>query len=362
MSEQVDTAQQSPSRKNNVFRNVMRSFLYHVRHNWVSKLVCLLLAVLLWGFVISQNTSLTRTKVFTGVQLSASKSAVTTLRQNGFIITSGLENLPSIRFTAEVPQKYYDTVSENTYSLRLDLTRITQSGWQQVPVVYTNSTVYGNVTSISLSTVDVFVEEYVTRTRIPVSVQYTGTLPDGMYADIPKADPGIVSVAGPRSKVMDITRCVAMMDLNSISAAPVTLLSAVDFQLYDAAGNVISMDNITVTVSGQTTAIDSIVVEQNVWPQFTLSVSQNGIVRGKPADGFDVKSIKLSDTELTVALETASCDQDAVYLTSAVDLTGATATFTRGVTVAKPTGCKHISKEIVYITVEIGPVMPEGGV
>ena len=43
-----------------------------------------------------------------------------TLRRNGFIIVSGLDDLPSVRIYADVPQKNYNSSIASNYNLRID--------------------------------------------------------------------------------------------------------------------------------------------------------------------------------------------------------------------------------------------------
>lgn len=352
-----------PRKKNSSALNVLRNIGAILRHNWWQKLLCFVVAVLLWGIIISQNSSLTRSKTFTDVPLLVQRTQLTTLRQNGFIITSGLEELPTVTFTAEVPQKNYNSVTESNYSVRLDLSQIRQAGVQKVPVISTGSTSYGNVSRLSVDSVEVTVEEYITRSRIPVVVEYASDPLGDWYVDQPKADPSVVSVAGPASIVNQVTRCVARMDLNTITEVPHVELTAAQLQLYSDKTPV-DMTNISVGVSGQTTVIDSIIVEQGIYPQFTLPVSREGLLRGKPAEGYRVASVSLSDPELIVALDSDECTQKELFFSGSIDLSGADNTFVRTLTVTRPSGCKHMNRESVRVTVQIEPVegdLPEAG-
>ena len=92
-----------------------------ITHNWPWKLLSLFLAICLWSGLITQDESLTREKVFNDVTINIVNAD--TLRRNGFIIVSGLENLPTVRFRADVPQKVYNIASASNYNYRADCIR-----------------------------------------------------------------------------------------------------------------------------------------------------------------------------------------------------------------------------------------------
>ena len=132
-------------------------------HNWQWKLLSLFLAVCLWSGLITQDESLTREKIFNDVSINVTNAD--TLRRNGFIIVSGLDDLPAVRIRVDVPQKNYNTVTASNYNLRIDLSRIRETGEQTLQVLSSSSSNYGTVTDISVESVAVQVDEYITRSR-----------------------------------------------------------------------------------------------------------------------------------------------------------------------------------------------------
>ena len=102
--------------------------------------------------------------------------------------------------------------------MRIDLSRIRETGVQQVKVQSTSSSTWGSVTEIYPETVEIEVEEYITRYRIPVSIVTTGEAPAGYYAATPSLDPPLVAVSGPRSLVEKIARAEATLELNTLPA------------------------------------------------------------------------------------------------------------------------------------------------
>ncbi|MBR6569939.1 MAG: hypothetical protein IKK75_05745, partial [Clostridia bacterium] len=137
--------------------------------NWPWKLLSLFLAICLWAGLITQDPTLTRERIFTDVPLTI--TGTETLRRNGLIVLSGLEDENLIaRLRVEVPQREYNTVTYTNYNPRVDLSRISQPGEQQVKLVATSTVSYGTVEDISPDTITIVVDEYITNYRVPVSV------------------------------------------------------------------------------------------------------------------------------------------------------------------------------------------------
>ena len=83
---------------------IMRHVLFH--NGWV-KLIAILISLVLWAGLISQDESLTREKTWQNVNVSV--TGEDTLKRNGYIIVNDLEELLSnISVTAAVPQKQYE--------------------------------------------------------------------------------------------------------------------------------------------------------------------------------------------------------------------------------------------------------------
>ena len=72
---------------------IIKRLLHAVTHNWGWKLGSLALAISLWGILITQDTSLPRTKVISDVRVAITNSAA--LRSNGLVVVNGLDDTPS---------------------------------------------------------------------------------------------------------------------------------------------------------------------------------------------------------------------------------------------------------------------------
>ena len=325
-------------------------------HNWPWKLLSLFLAVCLWSGLITQDETLTREKVFNNVTINVQNADI--LRRSGFIIVDGISDLPTARIRAAVPQNNYNTVTAANYNLRVDLSRIREAGEQTLTVLASNSSLYGTVTEISVPTVTVQVEEFVSRSRIPVRLNMTGEIPKGFYAGEARVDPSFVTVSGPKSVVENVVRCVADYSASVLSPQSGTERTAVPFRLLDDSGSVI--DNSLIEVSIDDVLLDSMVVEQTLYAARELVINTADLVTGMPADGYEIKRVSAEPAVITAAgadALIASLNELHLveYIDRQIDIDGLHTPITRSVSLSKPEGIAHFSSDTIMITVEIAP-------
>ncbi len=332
----------------------LKQALQFLIHNWPWKLLSLLLAVCLWSGLITADSSLTREKTFNDVSINIIGSD--TLRRNGYIVVDGLDNLPLIRLKAEVPQNVYNTVSASNFNVRIDLSRIRGTGTQTLNILSTNSSTYGTVTEVSIGTVTLQVDEYVTRSRIPVRLETSGQLPEGMYATSAAVDPLYVTVSGPLSRVRNIIRCVADYDLSLLSGSSGNERTAVPFRLISSDQS--TVDSALIEVTSESVLLDSLIVEQTIYPTKSLVINTADLTCGQPAEGYALKRITVEPSSVLFAANEKllnSLDELHLieYIESQIDISGATASFQKNVTLSKPTGVIYCSADSLTVTIEI---------
>ena len=122
-----------------------KAFWGSLSHNLGLKLLSLLLAILLWSYVVSSNPSITRTKDING--LTAYVSNESTLHANRLALASDpAEALDGVSVQLEVPQSSYALADADNVQVTLDLSSVRAAGTQEVPLRAT--TTYGRVTRI----------------------------------------------------------------------------------------------------------------------------------------------------------------------------------------------------------------------
>ena len=232
------------------------------------------------------------------------------------------------------------------------------TGVQEIKVLTTNSVAYGTVRQVIPSTLEIEVDEYVTRYRIPMNVNIIGEAPAGYYAGTAQPDPPMVAVSGPKTLVEQIVRAEAVLDLSSLPAREGTMRVASAFYLLDEQGNAVESDLLSVT--SESVLLDSVVVELTMYAAKEMDISGLSMINGEPAEGYEVKSVSYTPTVIRAAGRSINLDLlDTLYASSAVDVTGKTASLQQQVRVRRPTELIYLSADTVTVEVEIGPIIQE---
>jgi len=314
MSEMKNTENTPGSKTDTLWKRLLETLRHLVMHNGWMKAIAVLISMVLWAGLVSQDESLTRDKVFQNVNVSLVGSE--TMRNNGYIVVSDLEELLNdVSVTAAVPQKQYENAEASYYNIRVDLSRINGTGKQELKLQSTNSTTYGRVISTNPSTVSVMVEDFVVRQRIPVSVMVNGEIPEGWYMSTPSVDPALVAVSGPRSLVTTISRARAFIDTDNIEWNEGTAVVSAEIKLYNRSGEEVNSSLLSTTTASLT--IDSVLIEYSLLPTRSFSTQELVTLAGTVADGYEIKEVRISPESVTVAareevlsqLEDLSMDQ-----------------------------------------------------
>lgn len=350
MPEMNPEIQQSP-KKDGWLGRVLKVIV----NNWTWKLLALFLAICLWAGLITQDPTLTRERVFTDATVSI--TGAETLRRNGLIVLSGLEDeVLHARLRVEVPQREYNTVGASNYNPRVELSRITEPGAQQIKLYATSTTAYGTVEDITPATLDVVVDEYVTNYRIPVSVNVIGEYPEGFYGGAFTRDPSLVALSGPKTLVDQVARVYVDYDASVLKAEAGEVSTALPMRFVDREGHEIVSDLLEVTSSG--VVLRSIIIEQELYPIRVLPVSDLDIISGEPARGYQITGVEISPTVLRAAGdETIISDIPSLFVESAVNVEGVTETFTTSLRVKKPSELAYLNSTTISATVSVEPVV-----
>ena len=154
-----------------------KAFWGSLSHNLGLKLLALLLAILLWSYVVSSNPSITRTKDING--LTAYLSNESTLNANRLALANDpAEALDGISVRLEVPQSSYALADADNVQVTLDLSSVRAAGTQEVPLRATTS--YGRVVRIVPDSIKLEFETYDSRS-VPVNAAVSGEQREDMW-------------------------------------------------------------------------------------------------------------------------------------------------------------------------------------
>lgn len=334
---------------------ILRKLKSVLLENWGTKLLAIIIAIALWAGLITQDPSLTREKQFTDVSVSV--TGAETLKRNGYIVLDDIDSVfDNVTVRVNVPQGQYAAAQASNYSLRVDLSRISEAGEQSVKILSTNSSTYGTVQEIVPSMVLLTVDEYVTRYRIPVTVVQEGNAPEGYYAAEPSTNPPMVAVSGPKTLVDRIVSAQVVVDQSTLPEKEGSVRRALSFTMVDENGEAIESDMLQVT--SESVLLDSIVVDQSVYSQRAVQLSDIGLVTGQPAEGYEIKGVYISPSVVTIAgRQEAIEDIDLLYANSTVDVSGQTESVNKSLRVRTPSTIKYVSTDAVTVAVEIGPIL-----
>ncbi len=337
-----------------------KRLLYAVSHNWGWKLGSLALTVSLWGILITQDTSLPRTKVISDVRVAIANSA--TLRSNGFVVVDGLDEVSTVNLRVSVPQKNYTAASASNYTARLDLSQIQAVGEQTLKITATavSTSQYGTVLEVYDADVTVMVEEYSTLSQVPVEVRLTGETPQNCYGGTLNRSADSVDISGPASVVEKAVRCVVDYDQSNLSPERSPNAVSLPFYFEDAEGNVLDGSALTVTAHGQSASIQRIAVRQEVYYLARVKVGTEALVSGVPAEGYAVSSIRVLPQTISIGgsktvIEPYLSEDAAVYAYDHVNINGQNRTVTQLLYLNTPGNVDYISNNTVQVIVTILP-------
>jgi len=305
------------------------------------KLLSLLLAILLWNYVITTNTSITRSK--TVYNLSGTISGQSALSNNKLALRESPEGLlAGIAVTVEAPQASYSRVSADNVQVTLDLSNVRSAGTQEVPLTATCS--YGSVRSISPRTLTLTFENLDSR-NVAVNSVIAGEA-DGYWYNVTRSNPAVLTISGAASVVQSIASARVVADVSGMTNSTVI---ALPYVLLDASGAEIPQDMLNCSTSSISLSVD-------IYPcrEIPVSTDYDSIIIGSPATGYEVQSVAIQPETIMVAAEQDLLDSLTELVIEPVSIEGASQSFSVKSTVTQLSDFKNVSSEQVYVSVTLG--------
>ncbi|MBQ6374328.1 MAG: hypothetical protein IJJ45_07570 [Clostridia bacterium] len=331
----------APDLKQRIGRIVMAVWRI-LSNNFGLKILSLVLAIILWNYVITSNTSITRSKTLSG--LTGYVSGRATLGTNGLaLLKEPSEELGDITVTVEAPQAYYARISPENVQVTLDLSNVRTAGTQEVPLRAATS--YGRVTEISPDSLTLTFEAQDSRS-VPINASLTGDIQADYWYNITRINPPNLSVSGAASVVRSISSAAVAVDVTGhdapfTQAQPYTLLAT-------GTGEEISQQMLNRSSSSVSVSVD-------VYPTKELPVSTDpaNVITGQPAEGYVVQSVSMQPETVTVAADEELLEGLSELVIEPVNVDGLTQSFTARAAISQLSGLKNLSSEQVYANVVI---------
>ena len=320
---------------------LQRFWKVFTRRLWM-KLLSLLLAVLLWNYVVSSNHTITRSKTVTG--LNGYVTSQSTLSTYGLALLDDPSSaLTNVTVKLEVAQSDYALASTDNVQVMLDLSSVRTAGAQEVPLKA--STTYGKVTSILPESVTLTFETLDSRS-VPVSVELTGEKNADCWYSVSRTNPSVITVSGAASVVRSISQARVYSDVSGVSES---YMRAEPYVLLDGEGNEITQSMLTRTSS-------SITVVTDVYPTKEIPISTDiaDVVTGRVAEGYEVKEITIQPESITVAADQELLEGLSELLIEPISVEGLSQSFSAKAVISLLSDFKNVSTEQVYVNVTIG--------
>jgi YbbR domain-containing protein len=311
-------------------------------HNIGYKLLSVVIAMALWGYVLYANPSITREKTLSGVSISVSGQSVLSSRL--LAISTDLDSaLSSARVTVRVSQSAFSLVSTDNVSVELDLSSIRGTGTQTVRL--RGTTTYGTVTQVWPESVELEVEKLDQR-FVPVNARITGTQIGGYWYNVSRVNPSQITVSGPTSLVQKVSYAEVDVDVTDRTTAG----SRVEqLRLVDAHGDAVEADY---ALSRST---NSATVTVDIYPtkQIEVMATPAESVLGDVRRGYTLESLSVNPDTVMVAADQSLLDTLDHLTIEPVDVSGADRTFTQIANISMLKDIKYLSSDQVSVTVNI---------
>lgn len=350
---QPDSPQKQPQNEQ-PWRIMLQRIWNAVHRRPLLKLAALLIAAAFWAIVIASDP--TRLIERTIMNVPVAVSGQETLRSRGLTVMDDISTgTITVKMRVEVKQSDYDRATAENFSARLDLSsQISTEGKNQRVNFTAAPSAYGTVLSFEPEYVELDVELFTSRSRVPVVVEQTGQSREALWLDSPTPDPSQVAVSGPKSLVDQIRRAVVTLPKEDLSASKPQDSVTSKIELQDASGNVISSPQIRIS-NDSITVVDAR-IDVMVYPVKDVPVDLESALIGVPGHGYTLQNVTITPETVAVAADEDILGSiESLYVATPLNIAGQTETMTSTVTLNSVSGAARMTATEVTIEAEIVP-------
>lgn len=218
--------------------------------NIAIKVVALVFAMLLWGYVLTDQKPY-RTKVVADVPTSFDGEAE--LLSQGFCVRGDRAEIlgkVSVQVRAQITNLTY--ISPDTVYASISLKNISEARTYDLPVTASVQSGLGVVQQVTPNQVTVEIDSLVTKT-IPVTTSFVGETPEGYWADMEALTTTTrLDVSGPKTDIADIVRAECVVDLTDRTS---TIYSTFGVVFFDRDNKEVPSDIVVGTIPTSTVRV-----------------------------------------------------------------------------------------------------------
>ncbi len=314
-----------------------------ITNNFWLKILAVVFSVILWLVVVNIDDP----------KVSQRFSASVVIENADYLTGQGkyfevIDDTNTITFTVTAKRSYLERLSSTDFKAVANMENATidsDSGIGEVPIEVT-ALRYSSLITISKATQNLEISlDELSQQQYIVAVETTGTLPDGCALGDVTVSPNLLKVSGPQSVVSQIDHVTASIDVTDMSE---DVTASVIPILYDADGNVIDKNDLTLNMSTVTVTVKILDIKD-------VSLLFN--VAGTPADGYAYMDMDYEPKTISIKGTAAALNSVTMISVpeSALDISGARDDVTQVIDVSEylPTGVTMADKDASKVTVTV---------
>ena len=205
------------------------------KHNILSWMISIFIAVLIWFFVVSQLNPDMDTR-FKNIDIQITD--IEQLTANGLAIVSGGNETADVKVRGK--RNKIVLLEADSFKITASVASITVPGTYNLS--YNIDVPDVSVVSKTPAQISVVIDHISSKT-VPATIKFTGDMPKGYILDDYTISPDAIIVKGPQTQLDLIAEAVVNYDLNGRKKSDETTLS---YTFYDKNGNVLDIDGLTV--------------------------------------------------------------------------------------------------------------------
>lgn len=284
----------------------------HFKRNWVAKILSLLMAIVMWFFIMRDQNPVMDVSYTVPVQIQNLAS--------NYIV----EDAPEVvRVTLSGPRDTIISMREDHLKAYIDASGV-GVGQNNVTIQFTPPAGM-TVTNLRPENITLQVDEYAEKT-LPVEIVPVGKWPDDIALKSVTIIPKEVTVSGRKQQVMAAARVI--MKVNTEGRTE-NFSTVEDLETWDANGNILNVH--TTPAIGQAQYELNFLRKEKALPVTVATV-------GDVPEGYEIKSITVTPTQLTISGRAEVVDSVTDIRTEDIDVSNATTTITGSYNIVFPDG------------------------